>query len=64
VAVGLLPLPLARPLAQLSRFGLLPLLVILVLLPYLGIDVFHWLVEVPVQFLERPAQALLQTVMH
>ena len=64
VAVGLLPLPLARPLAQLSRFGILPVLVILVILPYLGIDVLHWLVEVPVQFLEQPALALLRTVLH
>jgi Zn-dependent protease len=64
VAVGLLPLPLARPLAHFSRFGLLPLLVLLFILPYAGIDIFHWLVEIPVQFLERPAVALLSTVMH
>ena len=64
VAVGLLPLPLARPLAQLSRYGILPLLVLLVVLPYAGIDIFHWLVEIPVQFLERPALALLNTVVH
>lgn len=64
VAVGLLPLPLARPLAQLSRYGILPLLLLLVILPYAGLDVFHWLVEIPVQFLERPAIALLRTVLH
>src|SRR5271170_4086588 len=52
VAIGLLPLPLARPLAQFARFGLLPLLVIMVIQPYAGINVFHWLVQIPVQFLE------------
>ncbi len=59
VAVGLLPLALARPLAQLSRFGILLVLAVFLVLPYLGIDIFHWLVEIPVQALERPVAALL-----
>ncbi len=63
VAVGLLPLPLARPLAQLSRFGLMLVLAIFVLLPFAGIDVFHWLVQIPVQFIERPILALLRAKM-
>jgi Zn-dependent protease len=36
VAVGLLPAPLARPLARLEDKGILIILVLLVLLPYLG----------------------------
>ena len=39
VAVGLLPMPLARPLAQLGRFGLIPILAILIVLPMLGLNV-------------------------
>jgi Zn-dependent protease len=54
VAVGLLPMPLATPLAQLGRFGLLPVLLIFILLPMLGVDVFGWLVGGPLRFLERP----------
>jgi len=64
VAVGLLPLPLAKPLAQLSRFGLLLVIVIFLVLPYAGIDLFHWLVELPVQFLERPIVDLLRSSLH
>jgi Zn-dependent protease len=63
VAVGLLPLPLARPLAQLSRYGLLLVLAIFVILPYAGINIFHWVVEIPVHYLEQPALALFRTVM-
>jgi len=54
VAVGLLPMPLARPLAQVGRFGLIPILLILIVLPMLGLDVRQWLVAGPVEFLERP----------
>jgi Zn-dependent protease len=64
VAVGLLPEPLARPLAQLGRFGLMLVLAIFVLLPLAGIDVFHWLVQVPVDFIERPILALLRAYLH
>ena len=53
VAVGLLPMPLARYWAQLGRFGLLPLLVILIVLPYFGIDIFDKLVAPPLEFIER-----------
>ncbi|MGD0865210.1 MAG: site-2 protease family protein [Rhizomicrobium sp.] len=59
VAVGLLPMPLAKPLAQIGRFGLLPMLLILIVLPMLGLDVRGWLVTGPVQFLERPILHLL-----
>ncbi|HWU27112.1 MAG TPA: site-2 protease family protein [Rhizomicrobium sp.] len=63
VAVGLLPLPLARPLAQLSRFGIFFVLALFIILPRLGFDVFHWLVEIPVHFLEQPIFALLKGVL-
>jgi Zn-dependent protease len=59
VAVGLLPMPLAVPLAKVGRFGLLPILVILLVLPMLGIDVTGWLVAGPVRFLEQPILHLL-----
>ena len=59
VAVGLLPMPLAKPLAQLGRFGVLPVLLIFILLPMAGIDVFGWLVAGPIRFLERPILHLL-----
>src|ERR1700733_9437186 len=54
VAVGLLPMPLAKPLAQIGRFGLLPVLLIFIILPMMGIDVFGWLVGGPLRVLERP----------
>lgn len=63
VAVGLLPEPLARPLAGLARHGILIVLALFVFLPYLGIDLFHWLVEIPVAALESPIVRLLHTVM-
>jgi len=59
VAVGLLPQPFSMALAQLSRFGMLLLLAIFILLPLAGINLFHWLVQIPVNFLERPLLALL-----
>ncbi len=59
VAVGLLPMPLAKPLAQVGRFGMLPILVIFILLPLIGVNVFGPLIAGPVQFLERPILALL-----
>ncbi len=57
VAVGLLPRALALPLARLERWGLLILIGGLFLLPMLGdqiglnLDVFHWLIWVPVSWL-------------
>jgi hypothetical protein len=57
VAVGLLPRALALSLARLERWGLLILIGGLFLLPMLGrqiglnLDVFHWLIWVPVSWL-------------
>ena len=57
VAVGLLPRALARPLARLERWGLLVLIGGLFVLPMLGrqiglnLDLFHWLIWVPVSWL-------------
>lgn len=57
VAVGLLPRSLAIPLARLERWGLLILIGGLFLLPMLGrqigvdLDLFHWLIWVPVSLL-------------
>lgn len=57
VAVGLLPRALAVPLARLERWGLLILIGGLFLLPMLGreigvnLDLFHWLIWVPVSWL-------------
>jgi Zn-dependent protease len=53
VAVGLLPDALAFPLARLERFGLVILIALIFVLPYVGdqfgvpIDIFAWLVAVP-----------------
>jgi Zn-dependent protease len=58
-AVGLLPQPLSSALAQLGRFGLLVVVALFILLPLLGINLFHYLVQIPVDFLERPLLALL-----
>lgn len=57
VAVGLLPRTLARPLAQLERYGLLIIIGVVFLLPMVGrkfgidLEVFYWIVIVPVQWL-------------
>ncbi|HWE05994.1 MAG TPA: site-2 protease family protein [Rhizomicrobium sp.] len=59
VAVGLLPQPLSLALAQLNRFGMLLLIAIFILLPLIGINLFHYLVQIPVEFLERPLLSLL-----
>jgi Zn-dependent protease len=59
VAVGLLPQPLSIALAKFGRFGMLLLLAIFILLPLIGINLFHYLIQVPVEFLERPLLALL-----
>ena len=53
VAVGILPRPLALPLARLERFGLLILLLLIFVLPWLGqkagldLNILGWLVGVP-----------------
>ncbi len=57
VLVGLLPVALARPIARLERWGLLILIAGLFLLPMLGrqigvdLDLFHWLIWVPVSWM-------------
>ena len=57
IAVGLLPYPLARPLARLERFGFLILIGIVFVLPMVGrrvgvdLEIFYWIVLVPVQWL-------------
>ena len=57
IAVGLLPLPLARPLARMERFGLFVIIGVLFILPYAGreigvdLNVFPWLIGTPVRFL-------------
>jgi len=57
IAVGLLPLGLARPLARMERFGLFVIIGVLFILPYVGreigvdLNVFPWLVGTPVRFL-------------
>lgn len=57
IAVGLLPLPIARPLARMERFGLFVIIGVLFILPYAGrefgvdLNVFPWLIGEPVRFL-------------
>ncbi len=57
VAVGLLPDVLARPLARLERFGFLIIIGVIFLLPMLGreigldLNVFYWIVWIPVEWL-------------
>jgi Zn-dependent protease len=59
VAVGLLPQPLSLALAQLGRFGMLLLIGIFILLPLAGINLFHYVVQIPVDLLERPLLRML-----
>jgi Zn-dependent protease len=57
VAVGLLPRRIAYPLARLEPMGFVIIIGLLFLLPWLGatlgvqLNVFHWLVGVPVEYL-------------
>ena len=57
VAVGLLPRALALPLARLERYGLLIIISIVFLLPMIGrqigvdLEIFYWIVIVPVRWL-------------
>jgi Zn-dependent protease len=59
VAVGLLPDALAFPLARLERYGMLILLLLLFLLPYVGerigfnLNILGWLIGVPADALIR-----------
>ena len=59
VAVGLLPDFLARPLARLERFGILIVLLLLFVLPYVGerigtnLNLLSWIVGVPAEALIR-----------
>ncbi|SCA54930.1 Membrane metalloprotease [Candidatus Terasakiella magnetica] len=57
IAVGLLPTPLAMRLASLERYGMLILLGMIFLVPYLGglfgmnLNILWWLVGIPAEFL-------------
>lgn len=59
VAVGLLPVSLARPLARLERYGLFIILGVVFLLPWIGgklgvtLNVFQWLVVYPAAMLSK-----------
>jgi Zn-dependent protease len=53
IAVGLLPPSLALPLWRLSRFGMLFLVIIFLIAPMGGINVYAWMVGHPVAYLER-----------
>ena len=59
VAVGLLPRPLAWQLARLERVGLLIVILLIFVLPMIGrevgldLNILHWLVSGPVEFLFR-----------
>ena len=58
VAVGLLPMPMARQLARLERVGIFIVLGVVFLLPWIGgkigldLNVFWWLVIEPAQYLQ------------
>jgi len=60
IAVGLLPPALAVPLWRASRYGMIFLVVIFILAPMAGIDVFGWMIGKPVAFIERGVLALLK----
>ncbi len=49
VALGLLPVDLARPLAQLERYGIVILMGLFFLGPLIGIDFFGWVVRPAVE---------------
>jgi Zn-dependent protease len=57
VAVGILPLPLAIPLARMERYGMLVLIGVLVLVPMIGdqfgydIDILPWLLRTPMEYI-------------
>ncbi|HEY4275553.1 MAG TPA: site-2 protease family protein, partial [Rhizomicrobium sp.] len=60
IAVGLLPPVLAVPLWRASRYGMIFLVVIFILAPMAGIDVFGWMIGKPVAFIERAFLGLLR----
>jgi Zn-dependent protease len=66
VAVGLLPAPLARPLARLERYGMAIVMAALLVLPWLGaklgtdLNIFYWIIHVPVRW---ATQAILEMVL-
>ena len=68
VAVGLLPAPLAAPLARLERIGLLIVILLLFIVPWAGreiglnIDILGWLVREPVEFMFRNLMSLIGPV--
>jgi len=59
VAVGLLPMPLAKPLASLERYGIPIVFFMIFLLPMIGrrigvdLNVLHWILSEPVNSLYR-----------
>ncbi len=59
VAVGLLPRPLAMRLARLERTGIMIILIAIFVLPWVGgklgvdLNIFHWLVVQPAEFLSK-----------
>jgi Zn-dependent protease len=61
IAVGLLPPVLAVPLWRASRYGMIFLVVIFILAPMAGIDVFGWMIGKPVAFLERGLLGFLRS---
>jgi Zn-dependent protease len=63
IAVGLLPPRLALPLWRLSRFGMIFLLVIFLIAPMVGLNVFGWMVGHPVAYMERGILVLLRQPM-
>jgi Zn-dependent protease len=64
VAVGLLPLALARPLASMERIGLFVILGALYILPLVGgqlgvnLNIFPWLIGGPVEFLFKVVMSM------
>ena len=56
IAVGVLPLSLARPLARMERAGMFVILAAIFLLPWLGeqigldLNIFRWLVGAPSEY--------------
>jgi Zn-dependent protease len=62
IAVGLLPPRLALPLWRLSRFGMLFLVIIFLLAPMAGINVYGWMVGHPVAYFERAILWVLHPV--
>jgi len=64
IAIGLLPDVLARPLARLERYGFLIIIGVIFVLPMIGrqigvdLEIFYWIVAVPVNWLATLFAAL------